>query len=203
MARANDGHLPGPVPPGTVFRNKRGAEWTTADWTPGSERETELRTLHASGLSLSEIGRRMGIGKDAAISKARKLGLKGHQPTPRLVDDGTLTKRQLRHIRRREARNGAVETRPTPVAIPRALTVAPRERPSRAIRVPKAIPVMMIQEAPMVIAKTLRRVSECCWPIGHPGTKDFRYCDDPHRNKTYCDAHERDAYTHKRQENAA
>lgn len=89
------------------------------------------------------------------------------------------------------------------MATPRALTMAPRERPSRAIRVPKLTMEVVIREVPMAIPKLSRRITECCWPIGHPGTKNFRYCDDPHRNRVYCDVHERSAYTHKRQENAA
>lgn len=37
-------------------------------------------------------------------------------------------------------------------------------------------------------------VRECCWPIGDVGTPDFRYCDEPHKNRVYCDAHVRIAY---------
>jgi len=35
-----------------------------------------------------------------------------------------------------------------------------------------------------------RRTQACCWPIGEPGARDFRYCDAPHKNRTYCDEHE-------------
>ncbi len=43
-------------------------------WTP--ERKAELRKLWDDGLSTREIGRRMGITKNAAIGKAHRLGLK-------------------------------------------------------------------------------------------------------------------------------
>lgn len=92
------------------------------------------------------------------------------------------------------------------IARPRALTVAPRERPSRAIRMPE-VTLASVYNAPVMPGPSstprLGRITECCWPIGTPGTKGFRYCDDPHRNRVYCDTHERDAYTHKRQEDAA
>lgn len=194
MARAHDGHRPGPVPPGTVFRNKRGVEWTTADWTPGGDRETQLRRLHAAGLSLSEIGRRMGIGKDAAISKARKLDLKGHQPTPKLVDDGTLSKRQLRYLRRRDAARGMI---PVKVKLP------PWERVERKSRAPRIV-LVKNEVRVTIFTKPHGRVVECSWPTGTPGKPDFKYCDDPSEpGKSYCLSHCRDAYATKRQKDAA
>jgi GcrA cell cycle regulator len=39
------------------------------------------------------------------------------------------------------------------------------------------------------------RVTECCWPVGSPGTRAFRFCDDPTLpGASYCDAHDRVAY---------
>lgn len=36
--------------------------------------------------------------------------------------------------------------------------------------------------------------SECPWPIGHPGQKDFRFCGATKpKRKTYCDEHESQA----------
>jgi GcrA cell cycle regulator len=39
------------------------------------------------------------------------------------------------------------------------------------------------------------RVEPCCFPIGEPGTKGFRYCDDPSEpGRPYCSAHMKVAY---------
>jgi GcrA cell cycle regulator len=39
------------------------------------------------------------------------------------------------------------------------------------------------------------RVEPCCFPIGEPGTKGFRYCDDPSEpGRPYCAAHMKVAY---------
>jgi GcrA cell cycle regulator len=39
-----------------------------------------------------------------------------------------------------------------------------------------------------------RNVS-CCWPIGEPGTKSFRFCDaEATPNKPYCNEHAQLAY---------
>lgn len=50
---------------------------------------------------------------------------------------------------------------------------------------------------PIEPPRLFRRPTECCWPIGDPGTKGFRFCDAPHQNKTYCDEHERIAWSKK------
>jgi len=40
-----------------------------------------------------------------------------------------------------------------------------------------------------------RSAPTCCWPIGEPGTKSFRFCDDASLpGKPYCDAHAKVAY---------
>jgi GcrA cell cycle regulator len=40
-----------------------------------------------------------------------------------------------------------------------------------------------------------RAAPSCCWPIGEPGKKDFRFCDDVSvPGKPYCDEHARIAY---------
>jgi GcrA cell cycle regulator len=39
------------------------------------------------------------------------------------------------------------------------------------------------------------RVTPCCWPIGEPGTRSFRFCDvDAIAGKPYCDEHSALAY---------
>jgi GcrA cell cycle regulator len=40
-----------------------------------------------------------------------------------------------------------------------------------------------------------RPAPSCCWPIGEPGTKSFRFCDDLSiSGKPYCDQHAKLAY---------
>lgn len=64
---------------------------------------------------------------------------------------------------------------------------------TKAMRVPTLPPLAsLIADGSQTIFKP-RRLSECCWPIGEPGTKAFRYCDDvaPVPGKPYCEAHTR------------
>ncbi|WP_423787478.1 GcrA family cell cycle regulator, partial [Klebsiella pneumoniae] len=38
----------------------------------------------------------------------------------------------------------------------------------------------------------------CCWPIGEPGTRTFRFCDDPNEaGRPYCPDHCERSYVRK------
>ena len=62
-----------------------GFEWT-------AERITELTRLWATGLSASEIGRKLGITKNAVVGKVRRLDLAmRRQPPTRKVQSKVIT----------------------------------------------------------------------------------------------------------------
>ena len=151
------------------------------EWT--DDRIRELRQLWSEGHSTAEIGRRMGITKNAVVGKAHRLDLPARpspirtgsalrpprasrrQPVPRLADTMPLA----------SLRGGNICTtveRLAPMAAPaRRATVAPRRVGSHP----------------------------CCWPIGEPGTPAFRFCDDPAPlDVPYCDEHARRAYKPRR-----
>jgi GcrA cell cycle regulator len=52
----------------------------TAEWTP--ERTAALIALWGEELTTSEIGRRLGITKNAVIGKVHRLGLPKRRPSP-------------------------------------------------------------------------------------------------------------------------
>ena len=56
-----------------------GSMMSTADWTP--ERIATLIALWNEELTTSEIGRRLGITKNAVIGKVHRLGLTQRRPT--------------------------------------------------------------------------------------------------------------------------
>lgn len=53
---------------------------STSEWTP--ERTAALIALWDEELSTSEIGRRLGITKNAVIGKVHRLGLPKRRPSP-------------------------------------------------------------------------------------------------------------------------
>lgn len=75
--------------------------------------------------------------------------------------------------------------RPAPV-------VAVRPPTPPTVQTPPAAPRPMMPSTPI---QTRRSTPSCCWPIGEPGTKAFRFCDDNSLpGKPYCDEHARLAY---------
>jgi len=61
-----------------------------------------------------------------------------------------------------------------------------------------AAPVAMLAPRSVMPSRPIqarRPVASCCWPIGEPGTKTFRFCDDAAMpGKPYCDGHAKLAY---------
>jgi GcrA cell cycle regulator len=79
------------------------------------------------------------------------------------------------------------------------LRVALRE-PVQVLRRPEPMPVMVAPPAattaparPTTIFRTVAK--PCCWPIGEPGTKAFRFCSaEGTPGKPYCAEHAAQAY---------
>jgi GcrA cell cycle regulator len=160
-----------------------------------------LKGLWSQGLSTAEIGRRLGVSKNAIVGKAHRLELDA-RPSPIRRDSRPASERPvvlprmagptLPPLTSTEVQTVAPPLpRPTNVQPLRALHVAPSRpaTPSPALAVaprpaPPAAPIQARRSAP-----------SCCWPIGEPGTKSFRFCDDASvAGKPYCDEHAKLAY---------
>lgn len=150
------------------------------DWT--AEAIERLKALWAEGLSTAEIGRRMGISKNAVVGKAHRLNLSA-RPSP---------------IRRDAVvRPAPVPRLPRPVLAPvQRLVRAPVMRPAAP---PAAQPAVSAAPSPVLRGFPAPRprlgARTCCWPLGEPGTAAFRFCgDEPIAGKPYCGEHAALAY---------
>jgi GcrA cell cycle regulator len=149
-------------------------EAKTMDWS--QEAIATLRALWDEGHSTAEIGRRMGVSKNAIVGKAHRLNLPA-RPSP-IRRDGPAAPR-------------AASPRPqAPRALPPARPmIAPPPRP--AIQAPPPAP------APQPVVRAFPRLGtrSCCWPIGEPGTAGFRFCtSEAILAKPYCPEHAAMAY---------
>lgn len=151
---------------------------TTENW---HDLEPKLRQLWDEGHSAAEIGRRIGVTKNTIVGKAYRLGLPKRD-----------TPKALRNLPKRVRRPTQTETPTTP---PRQTTAA-HDRNAAKVKITarpsKPTPrLIKIPEPPKY-----GRVINCLWPIGHPGTKDYRSCDTPSEaGKPYCEAHVKVAYS--------
>jgi GcrA cell cycle regulator len=178
-------------------------EWS--DWIIG-----QLRALWDEGHSTAEIGRRLGVTKNAIVGKAHRLDLPA-RPSPIRRDPDAAP------VRRAPVRRVEGPTLPplpsavadgdsgTPVCAhgaTHAVPVAPRTpvmaRPIVAPPVPRPVVRPAAAPSPRPVPAAPRpygRIVTCCWPIGEPGTREFRFCDVPSEpGRPYCEDHVKVAY---------
>ena len=150
-----------------------------------------LRTLWDEGLSTAEIGRRLGVSKNAVVGKAHRLDLPA-RPSP-IRRDGSGPAAPRRSAPRRIAgptlpplssTSSIAASSGGPSMLPRMMAPAPRP-------IPVPPPVRMAPPPP----RPYGRIVTCCWPIGEPGTRSFRFCDESSEpGKPYCSDHAKLAY---------
>lgn len=149
-----------------------------ADWNDC--KIAQLRDLWIEGHTTAEIGRRLGLSKNAIIGKAHRLDLPARKSP----------------IKRG---NEAV-----PRSVPR-LSRDPKSKGGRSIRAGTAqfaepAPPLPC-DPPRIEPHTIRRMlpqsddERCCWPLGEPRTAGFRFCGEPaFVGKPYCPEHVQSAH---------
>jgi len=162
------------------------------EWS--QEMIARLRGFWTEGYSTAEIGRRMGVSKNAIIGKAHRLALPG-RPSPIRLE------RSPGQPRRHPAPRRVIGPTLPPLATASVIGQAPVKLPP-AVTVPVGAPTTAGEPAlagkPRAISLSRRlgaRQIPCCWPIGDPGTPKFRFCDAVALpGKPYCDEHAQVAY---------
>jgi len=139
------------------------AEDHEMEWT--EEAIDRLRAFWDEGLPTAEIGRRLGISKNAVVGKAHRLDLPA-RPSPIPTAESRQSGQPNRAERRRPARRASATS------------------PASAATSPGSLP-----------PPTAQRVITCSWPLGDPGKPDFHFCDATALpSKPYCAAHAERAY---------
>ncbi|CAI3954430.1 GcrA family cell cycle regulator [Commensalibacter papalotli (ex Botero et al. 2024)] len=179
------------------------------------EAVARLRELWTQGLSTAEIGRHLNVTKNAVVGKAHRLGLEG-RPSP--IRRAAVKKDKVTPVAKTESKAAPVE-KPAKVVKPKAekaekVEKTTKEKLAAAISVVKKeadsqqfdmiTPVGKKEVKPKktkidftvpVELPKRRSMSDCCWPIGDPGTKDFHFCGAKAvPGKPYCLEHVQVAY---------
>ena len=145
------------------------------EWAENSV--SRLRELWSEGHSTAEIGRRLGVSKNAVVGKANRLGLPA-RPSP-IKRGGPGGPR-----RRTRAKPKLAGDMRLPPGAP-----APRAPAAITRRETTAVPRAQRRDA------AVSRTATCCWPIGPPGEPGFRFCNAPALvAKPYCGDHANQAY---------
>ncbi len=124
-----------------------------------------LRGFWEEGHSTAEIGRRLGVSKNAVVGKAHRLGLAARPSPIRREPSGRPRPPVARRV-----------VGPTLPPLP-AASAAPVPELPQPVATPR--PVAPMPAAPRVVptARVGGRLQACCWPLGEPGTRSFRFCD--------------------------
>jgi GcrA cell cycle regulator len=153
------------------------------DWNDVATRR--LCDLWAEGHSTAEIGRRIGVSKNAIIGKAHRLDLPARPSPVRRGGHQAVT------APKRTPRLKRVQTLPSLAAafVPAPVT-PPNTTPHDDTGHEDAV-----APAPARRTASRRDGSQCCWPIGEPGQPGFRFCDALLTTRApYCGEHARKAY---------
>lgn len=200
----------------------------TSSWPWDDEKRQQALKLFQDGLSTAKIAEAIGFGKqgkNAVIGFLHRAGVdKRANPIKttqqRQEARAAITPVILQRLRAGQSVNYIRETlRVDDVLIRRirdannipVVTQSPTPQPVRhkmpiirsATQNVLQFPVTQRAPAPAP-AKPTGRITDCCWPIGEPRKKDFRYCDNRTvPGKVYCEEHYKIAYVRHRKEDVA
>lgn len=182
------------------------------DWT--AEAIDQLRAFWAEGQSTAEIGRRMGITKNAVVGKAHRLELPA-RPSPIRRDDTIAASRPAASrqsaapaahplVMPRPSRSEPHRADPTvaqwpaaPAALQPAAQPDPQPGPAASTANTSVRNDAGMASLPLMVVRPFPRLAgrSCCWPMGDPGTAEFRFCSgDAIAGKPYCQDHAAVAY---------
>jgi GcrA cell cycle regulator len=180
-----------------------------------------LRELWSEGHSTAEIGRRLGVSKNAVVGKAHRLDLparpspirrEGERPASRCSPSRRLAGPTLPPLSSTgltgaalsgtalsgSALNGPALTNPAfagAAAVGQPAAPLPPRPPVAVAPRPLIAPARAVAPATAPPPRPYGRVITCCWPIGEPGTRGFRFCDaESVPGKPYCSDHAQLAY---------
>jgi GcrA cell cycle regulator len=173
------------------------------DWT--TDVIDRLRALWAEGHSTAEIGRRMGVSKNAVVGKAHRLNLPP-RPSPIRRDPGAPRRTpapRMAPAPRQFPGNGAARrpaTAAAALAVPAVVRAQPTALPAPLGPAPApAPPSAVVQSFPERAAPRNGGTRTCCWPLGEPGTPEFHFCcAEATPGKPYCAEHAAVAYVRAR-----
>lgn len=186
-------------------------------WT--NEQVKELKKLWKKGLSTGEIGRALGISKNAVVGKAHRLDLAG-RPSPirtkahkKKVTAQRTTKKTPKKVIKTPTKNKtpAKKKKAAPVVVPKKSTpkkgekaktkskakvilTAAQKKAKVAQSIQKFKNFKQAKAAKTKVRKVVKLVdlkaTSCRWPIGDPKDADFHFCGkEAIVGKSYCAEH--------------
>ena len=182
----------------------------------------KLKALTGKGLSTSEIGKRLGMSKNAIVGKLNRLGWnakaggaaaatisattkktatkKATEPKAMVKKTATAAKKKDAAVKAPKATEKKVAAAPKKPAKPAEKTTA--KAPAKAKTEPKTSTKSSAKNLAMhqrIIQHSLEmanlKPNQCRWPIGDPDSEHFHFCGETvFVGKPYCYEHCKQAY---------
>jgi len=176
----------------------------------------KLKALVGKGLSTSEMGKKLGMSKNAVIGKLNRLGWNSKtageiekEKTPKNTNKKALpskkdvtkkekitVKKTIKVITENKKSKQKTPVADTPVAKNKAKTVVAKlpeiKTASKKSKKDLALHELLIQHA---LQMANLKPNQCRWPIGDPDSDNFHFCGETvFAGKPYCYEHCRQAY---------
>jgi GcrA cell cycle regulator len=148
----------------------------------------KLKALTGKGLSTAEIGKRLGMSKNAVVGKLNRLGWNSKAGG---VDAGA----DERAIAKKPAKAAPKKPIAAPAKKPAVKSVAPapaKKPAAKSAGKNLAMHQRIIQHS---LGMASLRPDQCRWPIGDPDSENFHFCGcQVFVGKPYCYEHCKQAY---------
>jgi len=170
----------------------------------------KLKSLVGKGLSTAEMGKKLGMSKNAVVGKLNRLGwnLKPGEPEPKTrgkakKETKVSSKKPLKSARltneipKKPGTRGRKPKVAEVVEAPVKQKVAVKEKivvktASKKTKRDLALHELLIQHA---LQMANLKPNQCRWPIGDPDSENFHFCgENVFSGKPYCYEHCRQAY---------
>lgn len=155
-----------------------------------------LKKMLADKHTFSEIGRRLGITRNAALGKAHRLGL---QSSWRSGPGHINQRKRLRQLRRERQKEKVATSLTAQIAIPKRSNFNFKNDTSPIVVARAEYRPIIEERAPLIHDITELSANTCRWPIGEVGKPGFGYCGcEPVPGLPYCADHSLRAYDNPR-----
>ena len=175
----------------------------------------KLKSLLGKGLSTSEIGKKLGLSKNAVVGKLNRLGWNAKAgamtTTTKTAKKTTTSKKTVTKVAPKKATVAKPATKAKSGAKPTAVkttkkTIAKATKKQSEKKVPETKKETSTKSSSKTLAMHQRIIqhslemanlkpNQCRWPIGDPDSENFHFCGKPvFTGKPYCYEHCRLAY---------
>lgn len=163
----------------------------SVSWTPAIL--NKMKSLLEKGMSTSEIGKKIGMSKNAVVGKLNRLGW-NNKATANAAGKTAPKKKIV--IKVKPQKKTPVKKSPAQIAKEKKAPVKKETKTAASTKSSNKKTLIahqhMIQHA---VELAMLRSDQCRWPIGNPDSEEFHFCGEKvFPGKPYCYEHCRSAY---------